>query len=155
MVVRTAGFWALWLAFAGAEPVGLVVGLGTAVAAALVSRRLLPAGKGRPGALAALRLALRFLGQSWAGGLDVGRRVFHPALPLRTGFVRYPLRLPAGAARGAFCTLASLVPGTLPAGIRPDGLRVHCLDLDMPVLPTLARDEALLAKALGAGTTHG
>ena len=154
MLVRTAGFMALWLVLAGAEPWGLAVGLGVAVAAALASRRLLPPGRGSLRPLAAGRLALRFVAQSWAGGLDVARRVFHPALPLRAGFVRYPVRLPPGPAAGAFGTLASLVPGTLPAGADSAGLLVHCLDLDLPVRATLARDEALLAEALGVGT-HG
>lgn len=146
---------ALWLALAGPEPWGLAVGLGAALLAARASLRLLPSGPARRLPLAWVRLTLRFLGQSWAGGLDVAARVFRPALPLRTGLLRYPLRLPAGPARGAFRTLASLVPGTLPAGEDAGRLLVHCLDLDLPVTATLARDEALLAEALGLGARHG
>jgi multicomponent Na+:H+ antiporter subunit E len=62
-------------------------------------------------------------------GVDVARRALDPRLPLRPGFVTYAPRLPPGGARDAFCALASLMPGTLPADTNEDGtLLVHCLD---------------------------
>lgn len=52
--------------------------------------------------------------------------------------------------------LASLVPGTLPAGLDGGGaMLVHCLDVGQPVAAQLAIDEALLARAVGARHEHG
>jgi multicomponent Na+:H+ antiporter subunit E len=69
---------------------------------------------------------------------------------LRPGFVAYPLRLPPGGARSAFCALSSLLPGTLPTGVDENGaLLVHCLDVDQPVAANLAEEEALFMRALG------
>jgi multicomponent Na+:H+ antiporter subunit E len=156
LAVRTALFLGLWLIVAGPDPAGLVVGLGTAVLAAAASRRLLPPGSARPRPAAWVRLLLRFPGQSVAAGVDIGARAFAPALPLRPGFVCHPPRLPAGSARDAFALLASLVPGSLPAGTAADGsLLVHVLDLDRPVAAGLAGDEVRLGAALGLAPHRG
>jgi multicomponent Na+:H+ antiporter subunit E len=72
-----------------------------------------------------------------------------PRLPLRPGFVSYPVRFPPGTARNAFTTLTSLLPGTVPAGHDREGLVYHCLDVDQPVVPQLAAEEAALSRALG------
>ena len=62
-------------------------------------------------------------------------------------------RLPPGAARSAFCTVTSLLPGTLPSGTDDSGhLMIHCLDKSQPVADQLAAEEALLMKALGYGS---
>jgi multicomponent Na+:H+ antiporter subunit E len=59
------------------------------------------------------------------------------------------LRLPPGSARDAFCALASLLPGTVPAGLDARGeLVVHCLDVDVPVADQMASDEAHFLAAL-------
>jgi multicomponent Na+:H+ antiporter subunit E len=103
-----------------------------------------------------VRFALRFLGQSVVAGADVAWRALDPRLPLRSGFVVCPMRLPQGQARNTFCALASLVPGTVPAG--PDesgGLLVHCLDVGQPVAAQLAVEEGLLARALGMRSSDG
>lgn len=155
-LIRTAVFLAVWLAVAGAAPADLAVGAAAAVMAALASLRLLPpaAHRSRPGSW--IRLGLRVMLQSMTSGFDIARRAFHPALPLRPGMLRHELRLPPGPARGAFGTLASLVPGMLPAGTDGAGtLMVHCLDTDQPAATALAADEALLAEALGLRSAHG
>jgi len=101
----------------------------------------------RPAALA--RLALRFLRQSVIAGVDVAWRALDPRLPVRPGFVVYPVRLAPGPARNAFSALASLVPGTVPAGAAEGGaLLVHGLDVGQPVAAQLATEEALLVRAL-------
>ena len=67
-----------------------------------------------------------------------------------------PLRLAPGPARNAFCTLASLLPGTLPAGSEPDGaLRVHCLDLGQDVPAQMSAEEAIFLAALGRAAGDG
>ena len=153
---RAVAFLALWSIVAETDPSSMIVGSATALVAAWVSLRLLPAGRVWPRPAPLARLACRFAWQSLFAGADVARRAMDPRLPLRTGFVRYPVRMPPGPARAAFTALASVVPGTLPAGFGTDGaLRVHCLDVETPVAAQLAEDEAGLADALGVRLQHG
>lgn len=92
-------------------------------------------------------LAVRVVRQSVVAGLDVARRAFAPVPPLHLGFVVFPLRLPTGPARNAFCAVSSLQPGALPAGTDPnDRLVVHCLDIDQPVAANMAAEETLFVR---------
>src|SRR5262245_34556489 len=95
-----------------------------------------------------VRLAVRFLYQSVIAGGDVAGRALDPRLPLRPGFVTYPVRFPPGTARNTFTTLTSLLPGTVPAGDDGGQLIYHCLDVDQPVVSQLAAEEAALSQAL-------
>jgi multicomponent Na+:H+ antiporter subunit E len=88
------------------------------------------------------------LGQSIVAGADVARRALDPRLPLRPGFVAYPVYFPPGTARNVFTALTSLLPGTVPAGDERGQLVYHCLDVDQPVLSQLAAEEAALSEAL-------
>ena len=63
-----------------------------------------------------MRLGVRFLYQSIVAGVDVAWRAFDPRLPLRPGFVRYPVRFPPGTTRNVFAMITSLMPGAVPAG---------------------------------------
>lgn len=147
---RATIFVAIWLMIAGPAVADLPIGLVAAAAATWASLRLLPSGRSRlrPRALAAL--VLHFLRQSVASGAQVARIALDPRLPLRPGFIVYPLHLRPGGARDAFCVLSSLLPGTLPAGSdQDDRLIVHCLDLNQSVTDNLAVDEALFIAALG------
>ena len=149
-LVRVAGFFAFWIIVAGTKPVDIFVGLLAAVIVAWVSLRLLPPATIRLRPIALAKLVLRFLYQSIVAGVDVARRALDPRLPLRPGYVIYRPRLPPGTMRNTFCTMTSLLPGTLPSG--PDGsggLVVHCLDETQPVAEQLAAEEALLTSALG------
>jgi len=148
-VSRAAGFLALWFVIAGADPVDLLVGALAVVAATWTSLHLLPPGRARRSPAAMARLALRFLWQSVVAGVDVARRALDPRLPLRPGFVVYPVRFPPGTARNTFTSLTSLLPGTVPAGEENGLLVYHCLDVDQPVLLELAAEEAAMARALG------
>ena len=155
-IARAAGFLALWVVLAGADPADLPAAVLAVVAATWTSLRLLPPGDWRPRLPALAALALRFFGQSVVAGVDVGWRALHPRLPLRPGFVVYPVRLPSGPARYAFCALTSQVPGTVPAGpAEGDGLLVHCLDVGQPVVAQLATEEAMLVRALGLESGDG
>jgi multicomponent Na+:H+ antiporter subunit E len=130
----------------------LPVGAAAVIAATALSLRLLPPIGARPRPLALVRLAARFLRQSVLAGVDVAWRSLDPRLPLRPGFVRYPVQLPPGPARNTFCTLTSLLPGTVPTGPDASGaLLVHCLDVGQPVVEQLALEEALLTDAMGLG----
>ena len=152
-LLRGAGFFGFWLllarpsAFAWAD---LAVGLLAAALATWASLQLLAPGPSRLRYGALLRLVARFLWQSLVAGLDVARRVFDPRLPIKPGYLAYPVRIPDGPRRAAFGAFTSLMPGTLPVGTDPDGSLVyHCLDLDQPIASGLARDEALVAAAQG------
>jgi multicomponent Na+:H+ antiporter subunit E len=98
----------------------------------------------------------RLLRQSVVAGADVARRALDPKLPLRPGFVIYPVQLAPGAARNTFCTLSSLLPGTLPSGSdERDALLIHCLDTGEPIAAQLRDEEALLVRAVGGARDHG
>ena len=146
--LRATAFLVLWLVLAGADPADPVAGAVAVIAATWASLRLLPPGSARVSPVALAHLALRFACQSVIAGADVARRAFDPRLPLRPGFVRYPVRFPPGPARNVFTTLTSLLPGTVPAGDESGQVVYHCLDVDQPVVPQLAADEAGLSRAL-------
>lgn len=148
--VRAALFLGFWLMVSGRNLADLPVGLAAVAAATWTSLRLLPAGRSRLRIGAVAALAMRFLRQSVVSGSEVAWRALNPRLQLRPGFVAYPLRLPPGGARCAFCALSSLLPGTLPTGTGENGvLLIHCLDVDQPVAANLAAEENLFNRALG------
>lgn len=155
MIVRLAGFFCVWLAIAGVGIADLAVGMAAAAVATWASLELLPPGQWRLRPVALACFGLRFLRQSIVAGVDVALRALSPRLPLQPGFVVYRPRLAPGPSRNAFCTVTSLLPGTLPSG--PDGsggLVVHCLDTSQPVAEQLAVEEAKLANALGVALGH-
>ena len=145
-LVRGAVFFGLWLVLTGAEPFGLPFGLIAAFCATTTSLRLLPPGASRiaPGGLP--RLVLIMLRQSFSAGWDVALRAFAFPPRLAPGVIEVPLAMPPGPARDGFRALASLAPGSLPLEDLPDGrLRLHALDLAMPLAKDLAETEAALA----------
>jgi multicomponent Na+:H+ antiporter subunit E len=151
-IARWLGFLCLWLVLFGTGFAGLLVGAATAAAATWASLHLLPPARRRPRPLALARLVARFFWQSVLAGADVARRALDPALPLRPGFVRCPLRLVPGPARSAFCAYSSLLPGTLVAGTEARALSLHCLDVGQDVPAQMRAEEAaFLAAAGGAG----
>jgi multicomponent Na+:H+ antiporter subunit E len=153
---RAAIFFVFWLILSGTKPADFVVGALTAIAATWVSLLLLPMGQWRLSTVALARLVLRFPLQSITAGIDVARRAFDPRLPLRPGFVVYRSRLAPGAARNAFTTLTSLLPGTLPCGADDrGGLVIHCIDVDQPVIEQLGAEEALLLEVMGGARGDG
>jgi multicomponent Na+:H+ antiporter subunit E len=152
-IVRLGGFLVFWVIIAGTEPVDLLFGAPAALIVTWASLQLLPPGTRRLRVVALARLVPRFLYQSIDAGVDVAWRALDPRLPLQPGFVTYRPRLPPGAALSAFCTVTSLLPGTLPSGTDESGrLMIHCLDKDQPIADQLATEEALLMEALGYGS---
>jgi multicomponent Na+:H+ antiporter subunit E len=151
---RAASFFGIWLILFGFDPTALVVGALAAVAGTWASLRLLPPGHWRLHPIALSRLLFRFFPQSVIAGIDVARRALDPRMPLRPGFVVYRSRLPSGPMQSAFCTMVSLLPGTLPSGSNDSGgLVIHCLDIGQPVVEQLAVEETLFVRALGG--EHG
>jgi multicomponent Na+:H+ antiporter subunit E len=149
-LARAASFFGFWLILFGFSPGDLLVGALAAIAATWTSLHLLPPGHWSLHPVALTRLLLRFPLQSVAAGIDIARRALDPRMPLRPGFVVYQSRLPSGPTRSAFCTMMSLLPGTLPSGSDDsDGLVIHCLDIGQPVVEQLAAEEALFVRASG------
>ena len=144
---RGLAAFGLWLLLYGRAPAGLVVGIAVAAAAAWTSLRLLPPTSARLRSLALVSMSLHFLWQSLLAGADVAWRALDPRLPLRPGYVPCRLRLPAGPRRSAFLALASLLPGSLPAAVAPDGtVLIHGLDRRQPVGEDFAAAEARFAR---------
>ncbi|MFO1050421.1 MAG: Na+/H+ antiporter subunit E [Geminicoccaceae bacterium] len=136
----------LWLLLYGDDLAGMAVGITVAAAAAWVSLRLLPPASARLRPLALGALGLHFLWQSVVAGVDVAWRALDPRLPLQPGYVTCRLRLAPGPWRSAFLALASLLPGSLPAEVAPDGRAlIHGLDLRQPVAEDIAAAEARFA----------
>ena len=146
---RAVGFFALWAALIGVAPADVVVGLVTAGAATWVSLRLLPPAARRIRLAAVPGFGLRFIRQSVLAGVDVARRAFDPQLPLRPGFVTYPVKFPPGTARSAFAALTSLLPGSVPVEEGARTILYHCLDVEQPVVEQLAEEEAVVRDVLG------
>jgi multicomponent Na+:H+ antiporter subunit E len=150
--LRSVAYFVLWMIMVGGDVADVVPGLGAAILAAWVSVLLMPPdpGSARVRPLGVLRLSLRFVWWSVVAGVDVARRAFSPSLPLKPGYVAYPVALPPSAARNLFMSVTSLMPGTLPAGTDESGALIyHCLDVDQPVIRELEEEEALLVDALG------
>lgn len=154
-LARGAVFFGLWLVLTGAEPLGLPFGLIAALCATYASLRLLPPGPGAIAARALPRLALILLRQSFSAGWDVALRAFASPPRLAPGVIEVPLAIPPGPSRDAFRALASLAPGSLPLEDQPDGgLRLHALDLAMPLEKDLAETKAAFARSQ-LGGQHG
>jgi multicomponent Na+:H+ antiporter subunit E len=151
LLARGLGYLVLWVVLMGWSPDQLLFGAVTAVVAAWVSLKLLPAGtlRIRPGPL--LALVPRFLWQSVVAGVDVARRAFDPRLPVAPGFIVYRPRVATGMARTAFTSYSSLLPGTVPCGEVEGGVIYHCLDVGQPIAEQLGIEEARLAAAIAPG----
>jgi multicomponent Na+:H+ antiporter subunit E len=154
-LARGALFFGLWLALAGAEPMGLPFGLLAAICAAHASLRLLPPSPGGMVISALPRLALIVLRQSFGAGWDVALRAFARPPRLAPGVIEVPLAIPPGPAQDAFRALASLAPGSLPLEDLPDGrLKLHALDIAMPLAKDVTEIEVALARS-HKGALHG
>lgn len=147
---RFVFYFGFWIILIGVSPINLIVGLPTAAVAVWVSLRLQPPGDRSLSYGALAGIVLRLPWQSLFAGIDVARRAFDPRLPLSTGFVTFPSRLPPGPARDAFRALMSLQPGTLPVSAGEEGdILFHCLDTGEPVVAGLAAEEERFLRILG------
>ncbi|MGB6352116.1 MAG: Na+/H+ antiporter subunit E [Pseudolabrys sp.] len=153
---RVVGFLAFWIVVAGTKPADLFVGVIATTIVTWVSLRLLPPGAIRLRPILLTKLVLRFLYKSVGAGVDVAWRALKPRMPLEPGYVIYKPHLPPGTMRNVYCTITSLLPGTLPSGEDGSGdLIVHCLDKTQQVTEQLVAEEILLSKALGGQNDNG
>jgi multicomponent Na+:H+ antiporter subunit E len=149
-LTRVVCFLAFWIIIAGTGTADLIVGALAAIIVSWASLRLLPPASNRVSFAAICMFVPAFLYQSVVAGADVAWRALAPRLRLQPGFVIYPMHLPPGAAQSAFCTVTSLLPGTLPSGCDERGnLIVHCLDESQPIVEQLRNEEELLMKIMG------
>lgn len=154
-LARGAAFLGLWLVLTSADPYGLPFGLLAALCATYTSLRLMPPDAHRIAPSDLLRLALIMLRQSVSAGWDVALRAFASPPRLAPGVIEVPLAIPPGPSRDGFRILASLAPGSLPLEDLPDGrLKLHALDIAMPLAKDLAEIEAALARSQ-QGALHG
>lgn len=155
-IVRFILLLLVWVILIGTSPVDLVIGVLAAAFAAHASRKLVPGSAARPSPAALLSFLGYFLRQSILAGVDIARRAFDPAMPLRPGVTRFRPSLPEGVPRSLFATVSSMVPGTLPCGPAGGGaILVHCLDTEAPVASQMKDDEAHFARAIGSARHHG
>jgi len=149
-LARATGFLVFWLILTGFDVADLAIGVLAAMLATWASLRLMPPGQWRFRPIKLTKFVLRFFLQSITAGFDVAWRALHPRMPLQPGFVTYRTQIPQSPTLSAFCTVSSLLPGTLPSG--PDaggGLAIHCLDVTQPAADQLATEESLFVEALG------
>jgi multicomponent Na+:H+ antiporter subunit E len=154
--LRAVLYFGVWIVIdQSANPSNLAVGVIASLAAAWASMKLLPPSRGRVRLGPLLMLLPRFLWQSLLAGVDVARRAFAPRLDLHPGFVSHQTRFPPGSARSAFELIASLMPGSVPSDEGAKSIEFHCLDTRQPVADQLAVEEAVYARALSGGPSHG
>ena len=153
---RGLAFFLFWLLLMQSiKPADLLIGLLIAIAAALLSLRLLPPVSGYLHFRQLLALFPHFLWVSILAGVDVARRALDPRMPLHCGLVDCPLGFPPGLARNTFATFTSLMPGTVPVTDSGRILTYHCLDTTQPVVEQLWAEERLLARVIVVGREHG
>jgi multicomponent Na+:H+ antiporter subunit E len=109
-VSRLLVFVGVWIVLSGVDLKAIPVGIGAAAVATWISVRLLPPAAYRPRLWLLAMLPFRFVWQSVVAGIDVARRALDPRLPLRPGFVTYPIHIPQPSVRNLFCALSSLLP---------------------------------------------
>lgn len=154
-LARGALLFSLWLVLTGGDLFGLPFGLLAALCATRTSLRLLPPGAGRIAPRALPGLIGATLSQSVSAGWDVALRAFASPPRLTPGVIEVPLAIPPGPARDAFRALASLAPGSLALEDLQDGrLRLHALDLTLPLAKDLAESEAAFTRS-HRETAHG
>lgn len=150
---RLVSFAALWWAMVEGDASQLGYGVLAVPLASAASLWLVPP-QSRPGsprerAAALASLFAWFVAQSLRGGVDVARRAVSRPLDLDSGYVEHRLRLPTGLARVAVADLMNLMPGSLCVAIDDDVLRLHVLDVSMPVLAQVAELERRIASVAG------
>ncbi|MGD8576222.1 MAG: Na+/H+ antiporter subunit E [Thiohalophilus sp.] len=128
LILASRLIWLLllwWILSAGASE-SLWLGIPTAMILAVLSLVILPPVDFSWPAF--FRFVPFFIIHSLRGGMDVGRRAFHPALPISPELIEYSTNLPNGIPRVFFSNIINLLPGTLSTGFDGDLLQIHVLD---------------------------
>lgn len=133
----------LWWALSEGDTYNLWFAGIVIVAATLGSLALQPVTGFRPWHLGGVLVF--FVRESISGGIDVARRAFSPSMPINPGFTEIDLRLPDGPSRVFLANLLNITPGTVSVELLPGSLRIHMLDVEMPLEPKIREMEQLMA----------
>lgn len=133
LLVRSLAFLGVWYVLTRGELSSLPYGLPVSIAAAVIHGRLAPA-SGRVGWLDLAMVVPRFLQLIFLGGADVAIRALRPRLPINPGFLEHALPDPGSRYGVATSYILSLQPGTLVVRFQENGLLLHAINLDSPVL---------------------
>ena len=147
---RGALFAALWWVLALGRADSWDVGVVAVALALAASLRLMPPARGRLSALGLVAFVGFFLVHSVKAGIQVAAMALRPRLDLAAGVVDVPLELPPGPARVVLAHTLTLLPGTLSVRLEGDWLRLHVLDLRLPVVEEVREIEAAIARIQGA-----
>jgi multicomponent Na+:H+ antiporter subunit E len=145
LALQALGLAGLWAILTGGR--GWVVGIPVILLACLAGNR--SAFGGRWSVAGVVRFLPYFAWNSLQGGVDVALRALHPRLPIDPGLLHYETRLDLESARILMANTVTLLPGTLSADLRGNGLTVHVLNARGPTVERLAQLERRVADLFG------
>lgn len=143
---RLGLFSGLWFLLSGGDIKSWPFGLAASLLATWLLVRLPLEQPRRVRPLAIVWFIPYFVGRSLLSGVDVMKRVLHPALPIDPALVDYPLVIDHQGGRVLLANCVSLLPGTISARLGPDILLVHSLDKELPVVETIQDLERRIAR---------
>ncbi|MFN2366581.1 MAG: Na+/H+ antiporter subunit E [Desulfurivibrionaceae bacterium] len=139
-------FGALWLFLSGADISGWPFGLAATLAAVWLHLHLATNDPRRLRPLTVILFIPYFIGLSILSGVDVMKRVLHPALPIDPALIDFPLRIDHEGGRVLLADCVSLLPGTISARLDREVLLIHTLDKGLPVLSNVRDLERRIEK---------
>lgn len=147
--LRTGALYLVWWVMTEGDPSGLVPGAAIVVLVSILSCRLYPPSRYTLHPVGALVFAGFFILRSVVAGVDVGRRLLSPSVPVNPGYFTVKTSLPAGGPRWLLANSLSLMPGTLSVRLQGASLELHCLDLDLPIDEDVRSTERKVAGMFG------
>lgn len=130
-LLQTLALFVLWLALSGHfDPLLLTLGGFSALAVALLTRRMNAADPAPPALLPGWRLLtyLPWLAvQVVRSNLDVVRRILHPRLPIEPAVIDARASQRTALGRAVYANSITLTPGTVSIDLEGDIIRVHAL----------------------------
>ena len=145
-------FALLWWILAEGRLEGWLLGGFAVTAATWASLRLWPPAT-RPFRWIGLFGFLRFfLWNSSRGGIQVASMALRGRAALRPDWVDLPIALPPGGARVLLVNTLGLMPGTVGVDMSDTTLRLHVLDVRLPIVAEARALEAAIARLFGGAT---
>lgn len=138
----SAGWWVLAAGYPSSWLFGVpFVALATSASLALSRGRTI-----RISPTGFLMFAVFFLWNSVMSGVTVASLALKPSMPIAPGFIAYPFRLHHETARVLMADSATLLPGTLSAGIEGETLILHAIDCEPKAIQELRALEERIAR---------
>lgn len=146
------GLWGLlWWLLTEGRGEGWLLGGVAVLAASWTSLRLWPASAFHVHLSALPGFLTFFVVNSVRGGLQVALMALRGRRSLTPGFIDLVLTLPAGAPRILLTYTLGLMPGTVGVELAHDRLRVHALDVQLPIAAEARALELRIAALFGVG----